>query len=341
MCNIATFSGQKDLIKVNFMDIRSLIVGALLGVTSLVVAALLVFAGKAGALALVVEPTLFQSLALVLVSILLLVLVGGSLLTRRLSSPLLELANALARISRGRVEESVPFTTRNDAIGEIARAVVRLAERQRRELSAAVENAQSAKRELMLANSRLDEMEGELDSSRGQLDSIRNELDALETVDKSTGLPNRQVFDSSLERELKRIQRNSTALSIALYQITGWEALVQRYGREAANAAVAQIGKLIADTVRTTDMVARYGEDALVLMLPETGGRAASRVVEDIHKLIAVQDYAAPIRQHEVRVAVGLAASDTQGGGAVDFPSRLEEAIGKSIAVGGESLGIA
>lgn len=323
------------------MDIRSLIVGVLLGVTSIVVAAVLIFAGKAGALALVADPALFQSLAMVSVSILLVVLVGGSLLTRRLSTPLHELAESLARVSRGRVEEPLPCTSRGDAIGDIARAVTRLADRQRLELSAAVENAQRAKRELMLTNTRLDQVSGELENSRGELDSVRNMLDELEVVDAGTRLPNRRVFDCSLERELKRMQRNSSALSIALYQITGWEALVERYGQEAADAVLAQVGRLVADTVRTTDLVARYGADSLVLMLPETPGRSAGRVVEDIHKLIAVQDFPAPIRQHEVRVAVGLAASDTQNGGAVDFASRLEEAIGKSIAVGGDSLGVA
>lgn len=323
------------------MDIRSLIVGALLGVTSLVVMALLIFAGKAGALALVGEPALFKSFAMVSISILLLVLVSGSLLTRRLSSPLSELANTLSRISRGRVEESVPFTSRGDAIGDIARAVIRLAERQRLELSAAVENGQRAKRELMLANSRLDYVVSELEGSRSELECARDKLGALEIVDESTGLPNRRVFDVSLERELKRIQRNDAALSIALYQITGWASLVDRYGDAVANSVLAQIGNVIADTVRTTDLVARYDDDSLVLMLPETTGRSAGHVVEDIHKLVSVLEFPAPIRQHEVRVAVGLAASDAQNGDTTDFAARLEEAVGKSIAVGGDSLGVA
>ncbi len=323
------------------MDIRPLIIGALLGVTGLALGVVLFFAGNAGVMTLTADAVMLPWFGFALVAVLLAVWVSGMVLTRRLNEPLLALAESVSRINRGKLERPIPYLSRRDGIGQLARALVALSARQRLEVSSAIDEAQQARRSLMVANNRLGEVNDELQASRAELGSIQSRLETVEVSDQATGLLNHRFFEQALASELKRIQRNGKALSVALYRVTGWSTLVRRHGKEVANGVMAKIGNVIADTVRTTDLVARYSDDSIVLMLPETSGRSAGRVVEDIHKLIALMEFDSPVRQNEVLVAGGLAATDTDDGKSEDIPSRLEQALVRSMAEGGEALGVA
>ncbi len=324
------------------MDIRSNVMGALVGVLLLALAAVsLVFIGDGGVPDRVRDVRVLQYLGLSSLAVLLAVWVTSSVVARRLTLPIEQLTDSLERMQRGKFAWKVPHQDRDDEIGTLARAMVEAGNRQRHEISEVVEGAQNIKRQLMLANNRLDTVYTELESSKTALDSTLGQLDQLEVVDKHTELLNRRFFDQSFAYEWKRIQRNGKPLSVALCRVADWTILVDRFGESRANGVIQKIGNLIADTVRTTDLVARYSDDSVVLMLPETQGYNASRVVDDIRKLISTLEFESPIRSHEVRVAVGLAASDTREGEGIDFSDRLEEALGKAIAQGGLELGVA
>ena len=324
------------------MDIRSNVMGALVGVLLLALTAVsLVFVGDGSVPDRVRDVRVLQYLGLSSLAVLLAVWVTSSVVARRLTLPIEQLTDSLARMQRGKFLSTVPHQDRDDEIGTLARTMVKAGNRQRHEISEVVEGTQKIKRQLMVANNRLDTVYTELESSQTALDSTRDRLGHLEVVDSDTGLLNRRLFDKSFNCEWKRIQRNGKPLSVALFRVVDWPLLVDRFGESRANGVINKIGNLVADTVRTTDLVARYSDDSVVLMLPETRGYNSSRVVDDIRKLISTLEFEPPIRAHEVTVAVGLAASDTRQGEGVDFSDRLEEALGKAIAEGGLELGVA
>ena len=324
------------------MDIRSNVMSALVGILLLaLVAVSLVFIGDGGVPDRVRDVRVLQYLGLSSLAVLLAIWVTSSVVARRLTLPIEQLTDSLQRMQRGNFAWKVPHQDRDDEIGALARAVVETGSRQRQEISEIVEGAQKLKRQLMVTNNRLDAVYNELESSQTALDSTRGRLGELEIVDSDTGLLNRRFFDQSFNYEWKRIQRNGKPLSVALCRVVDWTVLVDRFGESRANGVIQKIGNLIADTVRTTDLVARYSDDSVVLMLPETPAFNSSRVVEDIRRLISTLEFEPPIRPYEVRAAVGLVASDTREGEGIDFTDRLEEALAKAIAQGGLELGVA
>lgn len=328
------------------MDIRSKVIGTLLLVIMIAVAMIgmvvyVINQAWDGALNLAQQA---QILGLTAIALLLVVLVTGRVLARRLARPvqtLVDCVNQMDQPMRGKLEYCVPYRQNQDVIGELARAIIALSARHRQAQSAAVENAQAAKRQLMLTNNRLDEVSRNLEESQTQLEANQKRLSEVEAVDSATNLPNMHGFHMALENELKRGQRSGKPLSVALYRVADFERLVKRYGGEIGDAVLTKIAEVIVSTVRSTDLVARYSDDSVVLMLPETNGRNACRVVEDIKKLIGTLEYKTPVRASEVVVGVGLAATDADPLETLNIPDRLELAVAKALQRGAAVVEVA
>jgi methyl-accepting chemotaxis protein len=83
-------------------------------------------------------------------------MVSVSIITRQLSNPITLLVAFIDSLSRGRGEETIPYLTNEDAIGDLARAIESMSRRFQQELSIIIEAGRSAKRELMASNYRLE-----------------------------------------------------------------------------------------------------------------------------------------------------------------------------------------
>ncbi len=91
---------------------------------------------------------------------------------------------------------------------------------------------------------------------RGQL--VRDDL---------TGLYSRQFFLQELRREASRIFRRSLPISCLLLEIEGLQAFRTRWGDQAANEALRQIGQAMEQNVRSYDIVGRYSSSCFAVAL--------------------------------------------------------------------------
>ena len=123
-------------------------------------------------------------------------------------------------------------------------------------------------------------------------------------TDPLTGVYNRRFLEEFLHRELSRSRRSRQPLSLLMLDLDGFKVFNDQHGHLEGDRVLALVAASLRDTVRTTDIVARYGGDEFVVVLPNTPGDAARRVARDL-----IRSMPPPVG---VSVGVGCMSETTQ-----------------------------
>ena len=86
-------------------------------------------------------------------------------------------------------------------------------------------------------------------------------------TDRLTGLPNYAYFSDALVRECRRADRYGHPLSIVLMDLDKFKVFNDKHGHEAGNRMLAEVGRVIQESLRSSDLAARYGGEELVLIV--------------------------------------------------------------------------
>jgi len=100
------------------------------------------------------------------------------------------------------------------------------------------------------------------------------------TVDALTGLYNRRAFVEHAKREVARSQRHGDALSLLLLDIDHFKTVNDTYGHAAGDRVLVEVGRLLAETNRVSDVSARWGGEEFVALLSSTHFEGAMCVAE-------------------------------------------------------------
>jgi len=105
-------------------------------------------------------------------------------------------------------------------------------------------------------------------------------LDELGRTDALTGLANRRQCLALVESELARHRRNGRPAVLVILDIDHFKSINDRYGHPIGDEVLCKVARVLLESSRKSDSVARYGGDEFVMMLPETtlrGAEEASR----------------------------------------------------------------
>ena len=124
-------------------------------------------------------------------------------------------------------------------------------------------------------------------STRKQGEAVMEEANSLlrhrAAIDTVTGVLNRDHLVATLERELRRAQRERTELAVITVSLTEFRRFTDLYGWEAADAALQAVAGAIGSALqRPADMVGRLDSDEFAVVLPSTGTEGASVIAERI-----------------------------------------------------------
>lgn len=122
----------------------------------------------------------------------------------------------------------------------------------------------------------------------GVLSNARMYQDARDSymTDPLTGVGTRRLFDEKLAAECIRAARYDRAFCLAIVDVDHFKTINDELGHDVGDEALKALGQIIVEQKRQTDVVARYGGDEFVLLMPETGLENAVLVMERLREKV-------------------------------------------------------
>lgn len=145
----------------------------------------------------------------------------------------------------------------------------------------------------------------------------------LSETDELTGVLNMRAFATIAERVAQQAGRYARPFSVLMIDSDSLKQVNDTLGHETGNRLLQQTVECILGRLRQTDLVARYGGDEFVALLPETPCTGAAGVAERIRKSIETIALASREQKVSASVSIGVACYPNHG---VDFETVLEKA---------------
>ncbi|MCS7264199.1 MAG: diguanylate cyclase [Armatimonadetes bacterium] len=162
-------------------------------------------------------------------------------------------------------------------------------------------------------------------------------------IDPLTKLPNKRAFMERLESELNRASRLGYPVSLILADLDEFRTFNEILGREKANQILKEIGSIFRQSVRSYDLVARYGDDEFALILPAASLDNALAVAERLRdKLAGSEILTVKDVKLDLKVSFGLTtAQKVYQKDLSRFLSLADQALSVAKAKGGNRIEVA
>jgi diguanylate cyclase (GGDEF)-like protein len=128
--------------------------------------------------------------------------------------------------------------------------------------------------------------------------------------DVVTQLRNHRYFQVRLREELARSRRHGRPTALLILDLDNFKRVNDQFGHAVGDQVLRDIGGLLTENARTTDVVCRYGGEELAVILPETALAEATQVAERLR--VAVQRRQDP-RDVRVTISAGVAVCPDHG----------------------------
>lgn len=132
----------------------------------------------------------------------------------------------------------------------------------------------------------------ELKTLNAQLSAQLQQIREVAARDKLTGVYNRHMFEELLNRELNRARRYQRPLGLMLLDADYFKQINDQHGHQTGDAVLRELAALLVANLRETDIVARWGGEEFVVILPDTRLEEAEALAERLRQQIAADRFA-------------------------------------------------
>ena len=134
-----------------------------------------------------------------------------------------------------------------------------------------------------------DKLRSSLEERKREAEQLRKELKIARheaTTDAMTGLANRKAFDDAIRELVARDGISPTGHCLLMADIDRFKNINDTYGHLIGDKVIKFVGKTLLDCVKGKDIVARFGGEEFVILLPDTPLRGALAVAESIRNTV-------------------------------------------------------
>jgi diguanylate cyclase (GGDEF)-like protein len=151
-------------------------------------------------------------------------------------------------------------------------------------------------------------------------------LHELSRRDALTGLPNRRAADEQIEGLLERLRRLRSPFALLLVDADHFKRINDSQGHAIGDRALVHLGALLQRHARSVDLVARFGGEEFVLLLPDCDRDTALQVAERLRQEVVDEPLRLGARKLGLSVSVGLALA-REGESAAELMGRADRAL--------------
>ncbi len=128
-------------------------------------------------------------------------------------------------------------------------------------------------------------------------------IQKLVNLDHLTGVYNRRYLQFYLTKEIERVKRNGTALSLLFIDIDEFKNINDTLGHITGDNILKLVASVLLKTVRGSDLVFRFGGDEFIILLPKTTSQQAEKLKKRILKILKKEN---DITRYPLDLSIGL-----------------------------------
>jgi diguanylate cyclase (GGDEF)-like protein/PAS domain S-box-containing protein len=157
---------------------------------------------------------------------------------------------------------------------------------------------------------------------------LRDALREAALRDGLTGLFNRRYLDATLPRELQRMRRAGSVMSVAVIDLDHFKRFNDGYGHEAGDLVLRETARVLRERLRGSDIACRVGGEELVVVLPDAAAANAAMRLEQVRDTLRqlVLSYGGRVLP-SVTLSIGIAQAPDHG----DSPEALLRAADRAL----------
>ncbi len=191
---------------------------------------------------------------------------------RKIVTPLSALKESVSKIIKGDFDEQSAYKFDDNEIGAIATDILKLTQQ-------------------------------ELYRKNQELKVINEELEKISITDKLTGLFNRHKMDEELRKAFYLWERYKRPFSLLMIDIDWFKRVNDTYGHQVGDRVLQQLGAILKRTLRTSDVISRWGGEEFLVLSVETDQKDALIIGEKIRSEVERYNFAENIK---LTVSIGV-----------------------------------
>ena len=152
--------------------------------------------------------------------------------------------------------------------------------------------------------------------SNDDLSSALATIQEMATHDPLTGLPNRALFNDSLQRAVSQAKRNARPIALFFIDLDRFKSINDTLGHQVGDQALMEAARRLTRCIREGDLAARLGGDEFVLLMAYED---TSMLIEVADRILAAMNQPMLAGPHQVNISASMGictypadASDTQ-----------------------------
>jgi diguanylate cyclase (GGDEF)-like protein len=167
---------------------------------------------------------------------------------------------------------------------------------------------------------------------------VFQKLQQQSITDGLTGIKTRRFFWEALSAEWKRASRSGRPFSVVLIDLDKFKEVNDTMGHFEGDLVLARVGRLLEQKSRQSNVVARYGGDEFIVLMPETGAEQAQVLAERLRQWLATDPM---LNEHHITGSFGVASFPMHGFSIEDIIRVADAGMYVSKRSGGNSVSTA